>query len=267
MATDATGTPTAKGIRKYNPDADAPSGVGFNGAMDDIDTLFDKAQYSTDTKGTNKVAVWNGSAWVYSQVSAAMVADAPGPRQFLASDGSNHPAWTAGGWHVIGDLTAAGGVTPNFNFASIPQNFKHLKVILHGRGDGAGTMGFSSLRINGSTGGYYWQRQQASATSVSAAEALADGVGVIGFCPGAAATAGLAVVTEILLPDYTNTVFNKVWSSTSGGTSAAGTGTIFTGQFSGVNNSAAALTQLTLYPISAAGNWLNGSRATLYGLG
>jgi hypothetical protein len=103
LATDATGTPTAKGIRKYNPDADAPSGVGFNGAMDDIDALLDKAQYSTDTKGTNKVAVWNGSAWVYSQVSTAMVADAPAARRFLASDDSNHPAWAAGGWHVIQD--------------------------------------------------------------------------------------------------------------------------------------------------------------------
>lgn len=40
MATDATGTPTSLGIRKYNPDADAPSGLGFNGAMDDIDALL-----------------------------------------------------------------------------------------------------------------------------------------------------------------------------------------------------------------------------------
>jgi hypothetical protein len=40
MATDATGTPTSLGIRKYNTSADAPSGLGFNGAMDDIDALL-----------------------------------------------------------------------------------------------------------------------------------------------------------------------------------------------------------------------------------
>lgn len=40
MATDATGTPTAKGIPKYDPANDAPSGLGFNAAMDAIDTLL-----------------------------------------------------------------------------------------------------------------------------------------------------------------------------------------------------------------------------------
>lgn len=40
MATDATGAPTSLGIRKYNTSADAPSGLGFNGAMDDIDALL-----------------------------------------------------------------------------------------------------------------------------------------------------------------------------------------------------------------------------------
>lgn len=40
MPTDATGTPTSLGIRKYNTSADAPSGLGFNGAMDDIDALL-----------------------------------------------------------------------------------------------------------------------------------------------------------------------------------------------------------------------------------
>lgn len=40
MATDATGTPTAKGIPKYDTQNDAPSGLGFNAAMDAIDSLL-----------------------------------------------------------------------------------------------------------------------------------------------------------------------------------------------------------------------------------
>lgn len=41
MATDRTGALTTNvGIQKYNVDNDAPSGLGFNGAMDDIDALL-----------------------------------------------------------------------------------------------------------------------------------------------------------------------------------------------------------------------------------
>jgi len=37
---DATGAPTSLGIHKYNTSVDAPSGLGFNSAMDDIDALL-----------------------------------------------------------------------------------------------------------------------------------------------------------------------------------------------------------------------------------
>src|SRR3970040_826662 len=40
MATDATGTPTAKGIPKFNTAVDKPTGKGFNAAMDAIDLLL-----------------------------------------------------------------------------------------------------------------------------------------------------------------------------------------------------------------------------------
>ena len=40
MATDATGTPTALGIPKFNTSVDAPSGLGSNAQMDSIDGLL-----------------------------------------------------------------------------------------------------------------------------------------------------------------------------------------------------------------------------------
>lgn len=40
MPTDLTGTPTSLGIGTYNVDADAPSGLGFNAAMGQIDALI-----------------------------------------------------------------------------------------------------------------------------------------------------------------------------------------------------------------------------------
>lgn len=47
MATDATGTATSLGIPKYLTSADAPSGKGFNAAMDVINTLIGQRQKTT----------------------------------------------------------------------------------------------------------------------------------------------------------------------------------------------------------------------------
>lgn len=69
MATDATGTPTAKGIPKYNTAADAPSGLGFNAAMDSIDSLLDSYVSKPSGIATGEVPVWNGSAWARSSVT------------------------------------------------------------------------------------------------------------------------------------------------------------------------------------------------------
>lgn len=72
MATDATGTPTSgDSIPKYNVSVDKPSGLGFNAAMDQIQTALNLRLKSTDTPATNEVPVWNGSAWVYQKLTAS----------------------------------------------------------------------------------------------------------------------------------------------------------------------------------------------------
>lgn len=78
MPTDATGTPTPLGIPKYNPNVDAPSGLGFNAAMDAIDVLI--ADRATTASVANKIdkpagpaakdaLVWNGSTWEKSSAA------------------------------------------------------------------------------------------------------------------------------------------------------------------------------------------------------
>lgn len=52
MATDATGTPTARGIPKYNTATDAPSGKGFNAAMDSIDGLLTSVRVRKNSTGS-----------------------------------------------------------------------------------------------------------------------------------------------------------------------------------------------------------------------
>lgn len=66
MATDATGTPTSLGIPKYDPDNDAPSGLGFNAAMDAIDTLIAANPNKPAGIVSGEAVIYNGTTWVRS---------------------------------------------------------------------------------------------------------------------------------------------------------------------------------------------------------
>lgn len=92
MAQDATGTPTPKGIPKYNTAVDAPSGKGFNAAMDQIDIELTDAQWTSDTPAAQEVPVYNGSSWVYG----------PNTQTYV-------PTWTSSGTApAIGNGSIAG---------------------------------------------------------------------------------------------------------------------------------------------------------------
>lgn len=63
MPTDLTGTPTSLGIGTFNVDADAPSGLGFNEAMAQIDSLI-AARVATPGGIVNgQSLLWNGTSW------------------------------------------------------------------------------------------------------------------------------------------------------------------------------------------------------------
>lgn len=74
MATDATGTPTSLGIPKYNTSTDAPSGKGFNAAMDALDTLIAARITKPGSPSSNQALVWNGTTWVSQQIADAQIA-------------------------------------------------------------------------------------------------------------------------------------------------------------------------------------------------
>lgn len=69
MPTDLTGTPTTLGIGTFNVDADAPSGLGFNEAMAQIDALLATRVTAPVGIAAGEAMVWNGSAWVRSSVT------------------------------------------------------------------------------------------------------------------------------------------------------------------------------------------------------
>ena len=110
MAQDATGTPTSLGIPKYNTAADAPSGKGFNAAMDAIDALI-VAKGLPAGSITNGAVYWNGSAWTHGALpGAALQENAAIPAGFimLAARDSVPGGWLLCDGQLVSRTTYAG---------------------------------------------------------------------------------------------------------------------------------------------------------------
>jgi hypothetical protein len=93
MATDATGSPTSLGIPKYDTSVDAPSGLGFNAAMDAINTLIAAA---------GKLTVKKAGAAIGTRTSLNFI-QGTNVTLGVADDAANDK--------VDVTITAAGGVT------------------------------------------------------------------------------------------------------------------------------------------------------------
>lgn len=144
MATDATGTPTAKGIPTYNPDVDAPSGLGFNAAMQAIDQLLNNYAGNISGIAVGEAAVWNGSAWVRSTTqligATSLGSGTPDAGKFLRGDG----AWAGtasygtalpgspvdGQEHILVDSTTA--PTYSWRFRYVAAKFTNKWVFIGG---------------------------------------------------------------------------------------------------------------------------------------
>lgn len=112
MATDATGTPTSPdSIPKYNTSVDAPSGIGFNGAMDAIQIALSARVSKPSGIVSGEAPVWNGSAWVRSTTTQI-------------SSTSIIPARTA--TTIVGLGTASDGAIGHIRAGSTPFDFVTL---------------------------------------------------------------------------------------------------------------------------------------------
>ena len=103
MATDATGTPTSPdNIPKYNPSVDAPSGLGFNAAMDAIQTAITSVRSGGILKSIADAA---GDLLVASGADA-WTRLAPGTNGHVLTMVSGAPAWQAASsaatWQELG---------------------------------------------------------------------------------------------------------------------------------------------------------------------
>jgi hypothetical protein len=98
MPTDATGTPTDLGIPTYNTNVDAPSGLGFNAAMEAIDTLIAGKMTLPASPASGDVPVWDGDSWEKSSgaTKIAVAGIAPGSNGQVLTTTGGATAWGSG---------------------------------------------------------------------------------------------------------------------------------------------------------------------------
>lgn len=109
MAVDATGTPSTNfDFPKYNPDVDAPSGLGLNAVVDDIDSkLFTKFVHSEAAGlAADEVPVWNGTSWVYQKVNTNQLEDSAVTAAKVAASAIDNSKVAAGAAISVSKLAA-----------------------------------------------------------------------------------------------------------------------------------------------------------------
>ena len=266
MATDATGPVTSPdNIPTYNTAADAPSGKGLNAIVAAI-------QAALSTRISKSVVTTAGDL-IYGTGASTVARLGIGSAGQVLTVSGGAPAWApaAGGLTLIADQLL-GGTQASFDTntilgGNIPSTYKHLRLILALRSDTAAASTDANLKINndGTAGNYdariTLQRSDTNGLGGFTGATSANGVGCAGICPAASVTAGDFLHYVIDFSDYNSTAHNKNFSAHIWGRDAAA---FWTGSIIGKYTSLSAITRLAIIP--TAGNWIAGSRFTLYGL-
>jgi len=159
-----------------------------------------------------------------------------------------------------------GAATASISFTAIAADWSHLLVEVDARGDTAAVTTDLYVRLNGDTGANYDTQQfNANAGASNPAESLAQTVIRLGQIPAASAPANLFSHRDIVISSYASTTREKVVTMRGSLKYGTATGNMQMLAHSGFWRSAAAITSVTL--LLAAGNFVAGTRATLYGMG
>jgi hypothetical protein len=159
-----------------------------------------------------------------------------------------------------------GGSAANVDVTSITGTYAHLLVAVYARGDTAATSSVYNMQFNGDTAANYdSQRVLGTAATAQAIEAFAGTSAIAGVMPANTAGANLFNAGLMFIPHYAGSANNKLALSVSSVKLAATTGNLATYLIGGFWRSSAAITRVTLIP--AAGNFVAGTRVTVYGMG
>ncbi len=158
-----------------------------------------------------------------------------------------------------------GSSAASFDFTSISGAYAHLLLILSIRGDVAGsTQTNPGLRFNNDSGSnYHYEQLRALTAGVASALVVSQSSARLGYTTAATADSGAFGTFRVEIPDYANSARHKSFHAEGGAVTSSGEGivTAVVGRWA----STAAVTRVTIIDQNG-GNWVAGSRATLYGL-
>jgi hypothetical protein len=158
----------------------------------------------------------------------------------------------------------ASGAIASWDVTGIPQTYNHLRIVLNARGDTAATLTETHARFNGDSSAIYdAQYLLTSNTTIVAAATAALNKAQTGEIPAASATADKAGTVVSVIADYKSTTFQKTIISDHGAMLDQTTAMRRAMNY-GLWRSTAAINQITVLP--TAGNFIAGSRLTIYGL-
>lgn len=154
----------------------------------------------------------------------------------------------------------------SFDFTSLPSQFAHLLIVVYGRGDTVAVNTTILCRFNNDTAANYDTERgyNVGTTTNTPQETLADTAAHIGSIPAASAPAGLAGMSRVDIAGYAATTFQKAVVSAGAYKTATTTGSLVADQYASFWRSTAAINRVTILPV--AGNFIAGSRCTVYGL-
>lgn len=264
MPTDLTGTPTSLGIGTYNVDADAPSGLGFNAAMSQIDALIASRIGTPAGITTGEIPVWNGSTWVRSSTlrpaQSSLATGTPGILTFLRGDG----AWQKGSMSLLYDSVDAGVTFPTTSITTptLDQNFAHLMIVWSGKAQLAAADNMF-MRVNGDAGANYsYQDLFAVTSTATAASSGGPGVSAGMFVGSMSQNSGFDSSGVIFMPGYSRGQYTQALSISMGQQTVTPTWELLiTG---GIYRVPTATTTITL--LSQSGSGFNSGRYTVYGI-
>lgn len=188
---------------------------------------------------------------------------AGGGAKFLADDSTFKAPPSLGA--VLGDVKMT-SAQASVSFTSIPNTYASLVVVYQVRGDSAGVSN-TGIRVtfnNDSGSNYNGQFVGGNNTTAYAAIQTAAAFGYLGEMPAATATSGYSSSGTIEIPNYMGTAFFKnAMFATTRDTNGAGANMVaYRGHI--VWKSTTAISRIDLFP--QYGNFLTGSRVTLYGI-
>jgi hypothetical protein len=159
----------------------------------------------------------------------------------------------------------ASGAIASWDVQGISQAYNHLMLIVLARMDAVVSDQAGRLRFNGDTGANYdSERFVAFGATQSTGESLAATGASFGWFTGSSADANYASYEDLIIPHYTGTVFNKTFVGKNSSPQTTASGLTQAGIHSGLWRNTAAINRITVYPLT--GNWIAGSRLTIYGL-